>query len=60
MQDLILYLRKYIYQQSGYNVDFNFDNMNDMIKATFVCRNDFVNPNISYTKDIESYIIKKV
>ena len=43
-------LSKYIYHDSGYNVDFSFDYTNDMVKAIFVCSDHFSNPNISHSK----------
>ena len=54
------HLRKYVNQEPGYNVDFTFDYTNDVVKATFLCCDDFADPRINHTaEDLEIYIIKK-
>ena len=54
------HLRKYISQEIGYNVDFQFDYDADEVRATFSCSDDYADPRLSHNgDDLEEYIIRR-
>ena len=54
------HIRKYIAQEIGYNVDFQFDYNADEVRATFSCSDDYADLRLCHNgDDLESYIIRR-
>ena len=54
------HIRKYIAQEIGYNVEFQFDYNTDEVRAVFSCSDDFAQPELRHNADdLEEYIIRR-
>lgn len=54
------HIRKYITQEIGYNVEFQFDYNVDEVRATFSCSDDYADIKLCHNADdLEEYIVRR-
>ena len=54
------HLRNYIGQEIGYNAEFQFDYNADIVRATFICSDDYAKPEYRHNlDDLKTYIIQR-
>lgn len=54
------HIRKYLAQEVGYNVEFQFDYNIDEVRATFSCSDDYADPALCHNADdLLEYIVRR-
>lgn len=54
------HLRNYTAQEIGYNVEFQFDYNQDLVRAVFSCSDDYADPNLCHNADdLLEYIVRR-
>lgn len=54
------HIRKYLAQEVGYNVEFQFDYNIDEVRATFSCSDDYADPTLCHNADdLLEYIVRR-